>query len=270
MDPSTKIAYITIEVTNLLRICFEELVAQQDYKSSSELMLRGTLPRQVLDDIEKNTVILDPYGLGNRFTAKRRVYVDSWSELVVLGSLTRFFEAQKNAHHYMACVGIETVHKESKLREKFLGDGAISSHRASGRQIIQSCLAQNIKGDAAGNNLQQEVVARLKEKLTKAPDEPVRILAVTIMSETESVDNLDFSQIAQEVEEQRKDQTTYKNIFCVIPGFSIDGRPQVAVIPLWLWLPGGYCISAVVNVNIVKEPIIIGSTNDVEFLIPPE
>lgn len=263
------VAYITIEAVDLLRICFEELVTQSDYASRSELMLRGTLSRQILENIEGNTALLDPKGLSSRFTAQRRIYVDSWSELVALGSLTRFFEAQKNAPHYMACVGIETAFKESKLREKFLSDGAISSGEMNARQMIQSCLAQNIKGKSAGKSIQQETITRLKEKLTNAPDEPVRILAVTIFSETESIDSLDFSHIAQEIEEQRKRQTTYEYIFCVLPGFSTDGRPQVAVIPLWLWLPGGDCISAVVDVNMIKAPIIIGSTNDVEFLIPP-
>jgi hypothetical protein len=110
----------------------------------------------------------------------------------------------------------------------------------------------------------------LKEKLTNAPDEPARILAVSIFSETEGVDNLNFSQIAQEIEEQRKAQATYENIFCILPGFTTEGKPQVAVIPLWLWLTAGHCLSAIVNVNMVNEPVIIGSTSDVEFLIPPE
>jgi hypothetical protein len=268
-EQSTRVAYITIEAVDLLRICFEELLAQPDYKSQLELILRGTLPRQVLENIEKSTVLLDPKGLSGRFTGQRRVYIDSWSELIVLGSLTRFFEAQKDAPHYMACIGIETAHKESKLREKFLSDGAIASREMDSRQMIQSCLAQNIKGGSAGKSLQQEVIIRLKEKLTNAPDEPGRILAVTIMSETEGVDSLDFSQIAQEIEEQRKNQTTYENIFCILPGFSTDSTPQVAVIPLWLWMPGSYRISTVVNVNMVKGSIIVGSTNDVEFSQTP-
>lgn len=263
-DTQAHVAYLMIEAADLLTTCFAELDTQSGYKDASELMMRGTLPQNVLERIQKNTILVDPKGLQSRFTAQRRVYVDSWSELVALGSLTRFFErAQKAPVHYMACVGIETAYKESSLREKYLGDGAIASRQMGGRQIIQSCLAQNIKGKSAGKSLHQEIVTRLQEKLTNAPNEPARILAVTIMSETESIESLDFSQIAQDIEEQRQGQTTYEKIFCVIPGFGAQGKPRVAVVPLWDWLPGGNRLAAVVKVRANHDPIL-----DVEFVLP--
>lgn len=259
MEPSTKVAYVTIEATDLLRICFAELKSQPDYQTRSELMLRGTLPRNVLEKIEADTVLLDPKGLRNRFTAQRRIYIDSWSELVTLGSLTQFFEAQKNSPHYVACVGIETTYKESKLREKFLSDGAIASRKVGGRQLIQSCLAQNIKCKSARKNLQDEIITRLEDKLRKAPSEPAQILAVTVMSETQGVDDLDFSEIAQQIADYRESQTTYEKVFCIIPGFSTQGAPQVAIVMLWPWPPDKPRVIAVVDVD--KE--------DVEFVLSP-
>lgn len=271
MGSSTDVAYITIEAINLLNICFEELNSLVDRKSRSELMLRGTLPKNTLKRIQDSFVLIDNNGLRDRFTAKRRIYVDSWSELVALGSITRFYEAAQKMPaqcHYIACVGIETAFKDSGSREKYLGDGAVASRELNGRQIIQSCLAQNIKGSSAGKDLDQEIITRLGDKLRKAPDEPTQILAVTILSETDTFDSIDFSQIASDIAGQAQEQDVYQKIFCIIPGFSNSGIPQVAVIPLWDWLPGGNRLTVALSIGSDQE-LESSGIKDIEFFTTP-
>lgn len=250
---ATGVAYINIEADNLLRTCFAELGAQEEYRGALELILRGTLPREVLSNIERNSIFSDPKNLSHRFSTQKHIHIDSWSELLNLASITCFYNVTGAlSTHFVCSIGLESAYRESSLREKYLGDGAIASSELGSRQIVQSCLAQNIRGQSAGGSLQDEVIKRLQAKLSSSPDEPTRILAVTIISETEDFRKLNFEVIAQETIGQYKDKTTYGPVFCVIPSSS-DDKPQIVVVPLADFLPGGITTAAVIKSEFFME-----------------
>lgn len=247
---SPTVGYMSMEADALLRTCFGEFGNRGSYEKAVELALRGTIPLEVLESIEQTFVTVDPKGIANRFATKKRIYVDSWSEMVNLGSIAHFYNSiQTPGAPYVATIGIESSYRESSLREKYLSDGAIASRSLGVRQLVQSCLAQNIKGDSAGKSLQQEIIDRLQAKLEKSPDEPTRILAVTVFSETDDFDQLDFTTIAQETMAQYKNRTTYGPIFCIIPSTHKTTGAQILVVPLAEFLPGGSGVPTIIQLN---------------------
>ncbi len=161
-------------------------------------------------------------------------------------SIIRF---KRPARLFIASIGIESAYRESSLREKYLSDGAITSRTLGARQLVQSCLAQNIKGHSAGKSLQQEIIDRLQAKLEKSPDEPAQILAVTAFSETDDFDKLDFAKIAQETIAQYEGQTTYEPIFCIIPSSHTTEGLQILVVPLAEFLSKGSGLAAIIRLN---------------------
>lgn len=240
-DPLPHIAYMHVEADDLLRSCFLMVLATKpSHEAASDLMLRGTIPRKVIDDSYQNSTYTGPENILERFPAKRRVVVDSWSELLNLGAITYWFNGKHlDKTHWTACVGVEGAYRESSLREKYLGDGAVASRELKAAIIVQSCIAQNIRGKSAKNTLQQEVIDRLRDKLTASPQEPTRILAVTLMTENEDFYNLDFSKIARETIATY--ESTYGLSFCILMDVrpNVGSKPRVIIIPLIQFLPGG-------------------------------
>lgn len=251
MHPATGVAYIFVEPEDLLRLCIEQLGSTKD---PEELTLRGTIPRDDLAEMHELGIVQDPKALGHRFSAKKRIYLDSWSELFTLGSLAHFYNCLNyESVRWVAAVGIEIAYKESALREEYLGDGAIGSSELAARQIVQTCMAQNIRGASAQNTLQTETILRLQDKLSKPPKGPIRILAVTLLTKTDEFHALDFERIALETVGKKEFQDAYGPVFCVCPSVGESGL-QINVIPLRDFLPGGPRIAAILPIEDIVNP----------------
>jgi hypothetical protein len=245
------VGYLMMEPENLLSFCLDQLAFTDD---QAELTLRGTIPRKDFEDWHSRTKLLDPKGMGARFTGKR-IYLDSWAELLVAGSIAQFFDTVKLENsRWFACVGIESAYRESSLREKYLGDGAVFSRELAGRQIIQTCTAQNIRGESASRSLQQEIILRLQDKLSKAPSGPKRILAVMPVTLTDDVRTLDFSEIASETIGRSEWQNAYGYVFCIMLTIRPDREIQIVVIPIKEFLPGGGRVIAILPLDFWTEP----------------
>ena len=242
-NPPAKIAYISMEAKQLLRTCFAYLGEQPTVEEALDLTLRGTIPRAVLEDFISTAIYVDPNGLEPRFSVGTSTLIDSWSELVNVGALAYFFDlVELNDAHWIGSIGIESSYRESSLREKYLSDGAISSRDLNGRILVQSCMAQNIRGPAAGGDLQQEVIDRIQAKFTRASGETNQILAVSIMTNTTRIDQLDFETIARETI-GKASTVAYDHVFCILLPVGVEQQPQILLVPLASFLPDGTCES---------------------------
>jgi len=203
-------------------------------------MLRGTLPPRLNDEREQKANFIDPKGLNQRLFSKKPIYIDSWSETLNVASITLALDDVDPDNHWMSIIGIESAYRESSLREKYLGDGAVGIRESGSIKIIQSCLAQNVRGKSAGKDLEQEIIDRLNAKLLNSPNEPERILAVTVLSEKLLTPGFfDYSKIARETIGKYRAQSTYGPSFCVVPYIASDHKLGVGLVLLSRFLPGG-------------------------------
>jgi len=191
-----KVAYVTVEAEELLRLCVERYDASSDHIS---LAINGTIPNADMVGLVSGVKMSDPNNIGlERFDPNRPIYLESWSELFVLGCVTEWCNARLEKYHWKAGIGIESAYKKSDLHEKYLGDGIVACDELDARQIVQECKAQNLKGEQSDRKLQAEIIDRINAKLSKhAGDGPAnkKLLAVSIFGNAGADNAFDFVEI---------------------------------------------------------------------------